>query len=206
MADYHIPLLPDHCYHIFTRAIGSEKLFLKDENYRYFLNKYRQHIHPVAETFAYNLLPNHFHVLIRIRTIEEVASYFLLKKGNFELKIESTPEFIMERFGNLLNGYTKAFNKINKRKGGLFIDTLRRVEVKTDSDFSSEIFYIHKNAVHHQYVSKIEDWIWSSYHSLLSSSPTLLLRNEVLDYFGGTESFIEFHKQDIYPKDSSVED
>jgi putative transposase len=55
MTDYHIPLLPDKIYHIFTRAIGDEKLFLDDENYKFFLQKYKLHILPIAETFAYNL-------------------------------------------------------------------------------------------------------------------------------------------------------
>ena len=67
MPDYHIPLLPDKTYHIFSRAIGKEKLFLEDENHKFFLRKYKLHISPVADTFAYTLLPNHFHFLIRIK-------------------------------------------------------------------------------------------------------------------------------------------
>jgi putative transposase len=206
MPDYHIPLLPDHVYHIFSRAIGKEKLFLEAENYRFFLNAYKHHISSVSDTFAYCLLPNHFHFLIRIKSIELVESNFLLKKRNAVFVDEKAAEFIMERFGNLLNSYTKSFNRRNNRKGGLFIDTLRRVEIKSDGDFGSEIFYVHKNPVHHQYVSKIEDWNWSSYRSILSTSPTSLLRNEVLDWFGGREQFIKFHQQTIYPKNSSMEE
>ena len=111
----------------------------------------------------------------------------------------------METFGNFLNSYTKAFNKLNNRKGGLFMDTLRRVEIKNDSDLGCEIFYVHKNAVHHQYVSRIEEWEWSSYKSILSNSPTLLLRDEILDWFGGQEEFIRFHQQTIYPKENTIE-
>jgi len=89
----------------------------------------------------------------------------------------------MERFGNLLNSYTKSFNKWNNRKGGLFIDTMRRVEVLDDSQFGAEIFYVHKNAVHHGYTKTINEWNWSSYNSLLIDSPTLLLRDEVMEFF-----------------------
>ena len=71
MPDYHIPLFPDKIYHIFSRAIGKEKLFLEDENYKFFLKKFKLHISPVADTFAYNLLPNYFHFLIRIKSLEE---------------------------------------------------------------------------------------------------------------------------------------
>lgn len=206
MPDYHIPLLPDHVYHVFSRAVGNEKLFLEDENYMFFLNAYKRHISPISDTFAYCLLQNHFHFLIRIKSIEIIKSDFLLKKGNKVFVDEKAAEFVMERFGNLLNSYTKALNRRNNRKGGLFIDTLRRVEIKEDSDFGSEIFYLHKNPVHHQYVSKIEDWRWSSYQSILSTSPTSLLRNEVLDWFGGREPFIKFHQQPIAPKDSTMEE
>ena len=86
------------------------------------------------------------------------------------------------------------------------MDTMRRVEVVDDDDFANEIFYIHKNAVYHQYVTSIEEWKWSSYHSLLSKSPTILLRDEVMEFFSGPAAFIKFHQQTIYPKDNSIED
>jgi len=205
MPDYHIPLYPDHIYHIFSRAIGKEKLFLKEENYKFFLERYRLHISPMADTFGYNLLPNHFHFLIRIKTLDEIKSHFLKVKKNKLFDIEKVPEFIMERFGNLLNSYTKSLNKRNKRLGGLFMDTMRRVEITDDAQLGAIIFYIHKNAVHHQYAKTIEEWPWSSYNSLLCKSPTMLLRDEVLEFFGEKEGFEKFHQQTIYLKDS-IED
>jgi putative transposase len=206
MPDYNIPLLPDCIYHIFTRANGNEKLFLNEENYRFFLGKFKMHILPVADVFAYNLLPNHFHFLIRIKSVEQIKSKFLEVKKNKPFDIEKVPEFIMERFGNLLNSYAKSFNKINKRKGGLFMDTLHRVEIPNDSQLATEIFYVHKNAVHHQYVPSIDEWRWSSYRSLLSELPTMLLRKEVIDFFGGKEAFIKFHQQPIFPKNNSIDE
>jgi len=107
---------------------------------------------------------------------------------------------------NLLNSYTKSFNKRNKRRGGLFIDTMRRVEALDDSQFGTTIFYIHKNAVHHQYTTGIDEWAWSSYRSLLATSATMLLRDEVIEFFGGKEGFEKFHQQTIYLKDDSIED
>ncbi len=111
----------------------------------------------------------------------------------------------MERFGNLLNSYTKAFNKQNTRKGGLFIDTMRRVEIKDDAQLSAIIFYIHKNAVHHGYAGAINQWPWSSYHSFLNKSSTSLVRDEVLDWFGGKENFIQFHQQPVRLKNILLE-
>ncbi|MDQ6903260.1 MAG: hypothetical protein M3139_09650 [Bacteroidota bacterium] len=206
MPDYRINLLPDKVYHIFSRAIGNDKLFLHEENYKFFLQKFKLHISPIADTFAYTLLSNHFHFLIRIKSLEEIKNYFRKVKRNKPFHIDIVSEFIMERFGNLLNSYTKSFNKRNKRKGGLFIDTMRRVEIADDAQLGVIIFYIHKNAVHHQYCKKIAGWQWSSYNSILSNAPTMLLRDEIIDWFGGTVPFIKFHEQPIYLKDDSIED
>jgi hypothetical protein len=58
---YFIQLEPNNKYHIFNQAVGSEKLFRNDDNYIYFLKKFGQYISPIATTFCYVLIPNHFH-------------------------------------------------------------------------------------------------------------------------------------------------
>ena len=56
-------------YHIYNRAIGRDWLFVNDGNYRFFLKKWQQYIHPYVETFAYCLMCNHYHFLVRIKPI-----------------------------------------------------------------------------------------------------------------------------------------
>ena len=56
MPQKRILLEPERTYHIWTHANGSENLFRCDENYRYFMRRYRHYIHPVVETFAYCLM------------------------------------------------------------------------------------------------------------------------------------------------------
>ncbi len=41
---------------------------------------------------------------------------------------------------------------------------------------------------------KPEDYKHSSYYSILSDKPTLLKREEVLEWFGGKEMFVKYHK------------
>ncbi len=65
------PLTPGHYYHIYNRGNNKENLFLEERNYRYFLQLYIQHIFPIADTFAYCLLRNHFHLFVRVKTEEE---------------------------------------------------------------------------------------------------------------------------------------
>ena len=63
-------LEPGQYYRIFNRGNNREKLFVEERNYRYFLELYAKHIMPVAETYAYCLLRNHFHILVRIQDQE----------------------------------------------------------------------------------------------------------------------------------------
>ncbi|MDP3913156.1 MAG: hypothetical protein Q8R96_05395 [Bacteroidota bacterium] len=68
-------LVPDTSYHIFNHANGFENVFRKEDNFYFFLEKYRLYISPIAETYAYCLMPNHFHLVVRIRkrvVIEEL--------------------------------------------------------------------------------------------------------------------------------------
>ena len=133
----------------------------------------------MATVFAYALLPNHFHFLVEIKPHETL--YELYKNKNKHLKPAQAPvkendnwqpEFVMQQFSNLLNSYTKSFNKKYNRKGALFMDYLRRVQINTDEQFFATVFYTHKNPVHHGLCKKMEDWNWSSYNSILANLPT----------------------------------
>ena len=61
------PLQPGHYYHVYNRGNNREDLFREECNYRYFLQLYTRHVLPIAITFAYCLMRNHFHFLVRIR-------------------------------------------------------------------------------------------------------------------------------------------
>jgi REP element-mobilizing transposase RayT len=203
MQDYHQPLLPSETYHLFSRAVGSEKIFIEDKNYIYFLKKLHFHTQEVADIFTYSLLPNHFHLVIRVKTFDHIARNFeLVKKKKFDPLIMDISDFIMERFSNFLNCYTKSINKMYNRKGALFMDYLKRSKVEKESDFTAFVFYTHKNAVHHGYKVNIGEWKYDAYHSLISEKPTKLLRNEVLEWFGGREKFIKFHEQQVDIKET----
>src|SRR5690606_5735657 len=104
-------------YHIYNHANGNENLFRERENYRFFLQQYQKHITPVADTLAYCLMPNHFHLLVRIKEAETLLSTFpkLLKTTSnlpgFQNLEGLLSPFISKQFSNLFNSYTKAFNK-----------------------------------------------------------------------------------------------
>ena len=63
------PLEYGEYYHIFGRGNNREKIFFEERNYPYFLSLYGRYIVPVADTYAYCLLRNHFHRLYRCRAV-----------------------------------------------------------------------------------------------------------------------------------------
>ena len=197
--NYHTSFEPNTFYHIFSRATGDEKLFRNDENYRYFLTKFKKYINPIAETYAYCLLPNHFHFLVKIKDGSELNSSFCEKPASKNISAH-----IMQSFSNFLNSYTKSYNKVFDRKGSLFMDYLRRVEITSNEQLRGTLFYIHKNPVHHGLCKSIAVWPWSSYPTFVSSLTTSVRKKEVLEWFGELDEFLKFHQQPIYLKNAVI--
>ena len=56
----------DYYYHIYNRGINGDNIFTNDANKVYFLKLYKKYLTTKVATFAYCLLNNHFHFLIRI--------------------------------------------------------------------------------------------------------------------------------------------
>jgi REP element-mobilizing transposase RayT len=116
-------------YHIYNRGNNGENLFLTAPNYYYFLSLYDKYISSVAETYAWCLMPNHFHLLVRIK--DEVDIDFL--KSEKEPKTAPKKAKPENQFGHLFNAYAKAFNKQNNRHGSLFEHPFRRIEVTNEA-------------------------------------------------------------------------
>jgi putative transposase len=190
------PFESECLFHVYNHANGTENVFRCDANYLYFLNKYREFIYPIAETYCYCLMPNHFHLLIKIRSEEKLAKYAHLNKKN----IEVLTKFISQIFSNFFNCYAKSFNEMFNRKGSLFIRPFKRKKINSDEYLTRIIHYIHYNAVHHGFVKKIDDWPYNSYQSILSDRPTMLERESILKWFGGIDEFIKFHQWKPDPK------
>jgi len=185
---------PANFYHIYNHAVGDENLFRIHDNFIFFLNRYNKYISPIAKTFSYCLMPNHFHILIQVRDEEEIRR--LAKNNHDEFDFH---KFIMQQLSNFLNSYAKAFNKQHNRRGALFLDFTRRKEINDEFYFSRIINYIHQNPVHHGFCKSAADWEYSSYNSIISiNKNTKLERNAVFDWFGGIEEFILFHQKEKF--------
>ena len=172
----------DTFYHIYNRGINRENIFKKEKNYPYFLRQYKKYIQPIAKTYAYCLLHNHFHFLIQT-------------KKEFEMDASNISYHFGNQFAKLFNSYTQSINKSIGRTGGLFENRFRRKQINEESHLSRLIWYIHFNPQKHGLISDYRKYKHSSYHSLLSDMPTNLNRSEVIDWFGSKERLVKFHDE-----------
>lgn len=129
-----------------------------------------------------------------------IEAFIDYKKKEYDVHIDDLSDFIMQRFSNFLNGYTKAVNKRQNRKGALFMDYIKRSIANDTADIIKFMFYIHKNAIHHGVTQKLGQWKYDSYNTYLSNMSTKLMREEGIDLFGSKASFVEFHQQEIVRK------
>jgi REP element-mobilizing transposase RayT len=177
-------------YHIYNHAVGESDLFRDTNNYEYFLELYDKHISPVAETYAWVLMKNHFHILVRIRNVEEC-----LDLTGFENLSGLKP--LYQYFSNLFNAYTKAYNKYHQTRGALFERPFKRKLIDSDEYLQQVVLYIHNNPVHHGFCGHPLEYPWSSYLTCTSIKPTKLKRDSVIEWFDDRSNFIDAHELKI---------
>ncbi len=169
------PLTSDSFFHIYNCGNNKEDIFKESKNYNFFLTLMKRHILPTCDILAYCLLKNHFHWLIKTKD-----------------NLESTQ--ISQSFSNFFNSYSKSINKSYQRSGSLFKDRFSRIKIDNESYLEDLIVYIHLNSKHHEFVEDFKSYKYSSYNSILSHKPTLLLRNEIINLFEDRENFVFVHK------------
>jgi putative transposase len=212
----HEALQPDCFYHVYNRANGKEKLFVCNQNYHFFLKQYSLFIGPIADTFCYCLMPNHFHFLIRIKSEFTLAAYFegmerlrMLKKikdagydERFIPESKRGPEgftstqiqtLISKEFGNFFGSYSLAFNKTHNRMGSMFMKNFKRKRVTSELYLKTLVHYIHLNPVVSSFCRHPHEWPFSSYNALITNDSSIVKGDEVIDWFEDLSNFESTH-------------
>jgi len=187
--DYYIPLYKDKLYHFYNRGNGNEKIFFKEENYFYFLRQYEKYLSDSIDTFAYCLLPNHFHLLGRIKL--------------------NNPDIVSENFRKFFISYSMSINVQEKRKGNLFQRGFKRKVIENEKYFYAAVYYVHANPVHHGLIKDLTQYKFSSYTTLCGKDKTNLCRDELMEWFGGKNNFIKYHiemKNNFFNDDYLIEE
>ena len=172
------PLITGEVYHIFNKSIADFIIFNHLQEYermilaiRYYMvkehdnclarflesnQKEGQDINTILKAYlnekpklvdliAYCIMPTHIH--------------FILK----QLQQNGISTFI----NNLLNSYTRYFNRKHKRKGPLLEGRFKSVIVKDDEQLLHLTRYIHLNPATAFLTNKPESWVASSYKEYL---------------------------------------
>jgi REP element-mobilizing transposase RayT len=203
-------------YHVYNRGCNGENLFLEENDYNHFLEYYFVFVNPVADTYAWCLLKNHFHFLVRIKRMDEIGflnsknarskniylkwkTYFPTKPDKYLIKKPKPTE----QFKHLFNGYSHWFNNRHQRAGQLFEKNFQRKFVSNRKYFTNLILYIHQNPVKHGFVENILDYPWSSYMIISSDKASYLKKQEVIHFFGGIRNFKSLHDKPSNDSDIS---
>ena len=184
-----IPLKNGNYYHIYNRGNNGIDVFFDNESYYHFLKLYDKYISPIAKTYAWCLLKNHFHVLVFIKNDNEI-DFDKLEYSTVDKPKRLDPS---KQFGHLFNAYTQAINKKFNRTGALFEKPFERKQITSERYLQNVIYYIHNNPVQHGFVKQMNLYPWSSFETIISDKPTKLKRQEVIEYYGDVENFIDFH-------------
>ena len=164
-------------YHIYNRTNNNELLFKSDRNYSYFLNKFKENLSGYIDVYAYCLLPNHFHFLIKVKEAKDIAA------------------ILTEQFRKLFIGYTMAFNKEYGRKGNLFQRQFKRKEISDEQYLAQVICYINCNSLKHKVNTDYANYDWSSYKNTVNRKTSLIDIYWLVEWFGNMDRFIDFHKE-----------
>ena len=147
-----VEFAPNQFYHVYNRGNDKEPIFFEPSNYRFFLKRLAECFpRNEAEIHAYCLLPNHYHILIRLQ-----------RDIDFSIR--------MQRFGI---SYAKSINKRTGRVGHLFQGRFKAKHVGSTEYLLHLSRYIHFNPVAAGLVKVPEDWQYSSYREYLVDSRNL---------------------------------
>jgi len=174
------PFVAGGYYHLFNRGNNRVHIFLEDLDCQQFMKRLQDYLLPVVDLLAYCLMPNHFHLLIRLppHTPPHIT------RRNQEI---SELSHAMMR---LSVSYTKWFNRHRGRSGVLFEGAFGAKLIRTDSQLLAAANYIHRNPVEAGLVQEPGNWPYSSFPSyqaqprggIVETSPVLELLPTGLDY------------------------
>ena len=167
-------------YHVMLRGVNHCQLFEEPEDYEQLLIRLdAAKTDLAAEVFAYCLMTNHVHLLVR----------------------EHTPGDIVTLMRKSLTPYAGWFNRKYGRNGALIANRYRSECVHDDAYLLAAMRYIHRNPVEAGIVERPDAYPWSSYRTYVTGSPSLVDTGFILQLFSPDQSvavtrFAEFHRHD----------
>ena len=118
----------------------------KKKNLYHYVNLLIPNENPQIKYISFNIMPDHYHLLIKI-LINDVFSKYI---------------------NDVENSFTRFFNLKYKRKGPLWQSSFKAVRIRTNEQLLHVSRYVHLNSTTAGLVEKPEDWPFSSYKDFVS--------------------------------------
>ncbi len=199
------PILGGSYYHIFNRGSNRQSIFYTPGNYTYFLKLLHQFLGNYVQFLAYALLPNHFHLILKVN--DEISVEQKGNKGNRSLEEENgsfgsfsiikdeneVGKAVVRQLKRMFITYAVAINKQENRVGNLFDPKYKRLEITNQEYLFYAIFYTHFNPEKHGLTDNFKNYRYSSFKAFLGSAPTNINRKLVFEIFGDFEDFVNYH-------------
>ena len=153
--------------HLTQRAAGKEPLFVEDSDYLFMLANLKEIAQKRSLTvFAFCLMPNHLHLLLRPEADD-----------------------LADAMRDLFSRYAMRFNRKYERKGHLFGGPYRQAVCMDDAYLLAASLYIHNNPVKAGLCEFPAKYRWSSAHLYSSerSFNSFVSREFIFDLIGGLE-------------------
>jgi len=154
-------------YHVMSRGVAKQRIYLDDDDRREFLRYLRRVSRRLRwQVWAYCLMPNHFHLLV-----------------------ETSEPNLAQGMHDVNSAYSVAFNARHDRVGHLFQGRYKALLVDKDRYLLQLSRYIVLNPVRAGLCAAPDGWPWSSHQALLGSPDPLMSRLEtfrMLHLFGPT--------------------
>lgn len=189
-----LSFIPGCYYHIFNRGNNRDSIFFEDENYLFFLRRWRKWLLPYTDTIAYCLMPTHYHFLVRIKEVadQDQTSEVLETSKVSETQEVSTLDF-SKAMQKLVISYTKAINKRFNRVGALFQGAYKVKRIESGTHLVHLCRYIHANPVKDGLVDLVEDWQYSNYLEWIGQRDGSLVTPEFIeDHFPDPGDYVSF--------------
>ena len=147
---------PGLLQHVMARGIERRKIFLDDKDRTSFLERFAVILDETqTQCYAWALIPNHFHLLLRIG-----------------------PTPLSKVMRRLMTGYAVTFNKRHKRSGHLFQNRYKSVVCEEGVYLLELIRYIHLNPLRANLVKNLHEldkYPWTGHRSILGRGKNPLL-------------------------------
>ncbi|MCW3808007.1 hypothetical protein [Plebeiibacterium marinum] len=203
---------PDQLYHIYNQGNNRQKIFFTRENYLFFLDKIHKHILPYCDVLAWCLMPNHFHLMVKVNSFYSPGDYKHLANShpvNKKHLANSHPgsKTLNNSIAIILRSYTRAINIQEKRSGSLFrqgtkakcltlseeitpafrntnAGTIINTEI-SELQYPQVCFeYIHQNPVKAGLVNTIYEWEYSSAKDIAGTRNGKLINRNIIEEYG----------------------